>query len=121
MKIFLSCLASMMLFLVATAADELGEAKQRIQSRQGDLASLKDRGVLGENNRGYVELRGADTAGAGRLASDENRDREVLYSVVAKRTGTSTEQVGRARAREIAQSSRPGVWVQDDSGRWAKK
>ena len=33
----------------------------------------------------------------------------------------TTENVGKARARQIAAGSRAGVWVQDEAGHWKKK
>lgn len=120
MKKIFSCLAAFLLFFSFTHADEVSDAKQRIQARQSEVATLKSSGTLGENNRGLLEVRD-NAAGADKVASDENRDREVLYAVVAKRSGSTPDAVGRARAKELAQSSKPGVWVQDEAGHWAKK
>ena len=121
MKKLFASLAFLALFLSVGLADEVADAKQRIQTRQADVAALKASGTLGESNRGFLELRAADGAGAGQLAAGENHDREILYAVVAKRTGSTVDAVGRARAKEIAQSSRPGVWVQNEAGAWAKR
>jgi uncharacterized protein YdbL (DUF1318 family) len=107
---------------VSTAqADEVASAKQRIDARQGAIAALKDRGVLGENNRGFVEARGTLSREEDELTASENGDRRILYAAVAKQTGQTPEVAGRARARKIAENSRPGVWLQDESGRWYRK
>jgi uncharacterized protein YdbL (DUF1318 family) len=53
--------------------------------------------------------------------ADENRDREAVYALIAKETGASADSVARARARQIAASSKPGVWVQDAGGAWKRK
>jgi len=55
------------------------------------------------------------------VVADENRDREAVYAFIARETGASAVSVGRARAKQIATNSRPGVWVQDESGAWLKK
>ena len=53
--------------------------------------------------------------------SEENRDRSAVYALIAKETGATADSVGRARAKQIAANSRPGVWVQDEAGAWKKK
>lgn len=101
-------------------AEDLGAVKVRMTQRLPQLDQLKVRGVLGENNRGLVELRGGD-ADAGDVMAAENRDRAIVYAELARQTNTSAEQVGRARARQIAASSAPGLWLQKDDGSWYKK
>jgi uncharacterized protein YdbL (DUF1318 family) len=124
MKITLRFLALFALAFFAfgarAAADEVSDAKQRIASRQGEVAALKTKGAIGENNRGFLEVR--DGGGnAAQVVADENRDRGVLYAEAARRTGASAEEAGKARARQIAAASAPGVWVQKEDGTWAKK
>jgi uncharacterized protein YdbL (DUF1318 family) len=102
-------------------AQNAADLQRRMRDRLPQLDALKEKGVIGENNRGFVEVRGGGDASASGLVSDENRDREVVYELIARQTGSTAENVGRARARDIAGRSRPGVWVQDESGRWARK
>ena len=78
-----------------------------------------DRAIVGESNRGFLELLGA--APDGGVVSAENSDREQVYAEIARQTGTSPDAVGRARARKIAENSRPGVWLQRESGEWYRK
>jgi hypothetical protein len=101
-------------------ADAVSDAKQRIAARQSEVGALKLNGSLGENNQGYVEVRGGG-GNAGSVASAENRDRGVLYAEVARLTGKSAAEVGKARAKEIAANSAPGVWIQGEDGNWRKK
>jgi uncharacterized protein YdbL (DUF1318 family) len=111
-------------FLLSTfalaVAGELENAQQRIASRLAAVSSLKEKGVLGENNRGLVEVRQPE-AGADKVAADENSDRGVIYAELAKKTGATAESVGKTRAKQIAANSKPGLWVQDESGQWRKK
>ncbi len=109
--------------LLAGAAfgQSAAELQRRMRDRLPQLDALKEKGVVGENNRGFVEIREGGGASAGSLVSDENRDREAVYELIARQTGSTAENVGRARAKDIAARSRPGVWVQDESGRWANK
>lgn len=105
---------------LSAQAEDLNAVKARMSQRLSKLDQLKASGVLGENNRGMVELRGDDAA-AGDVMAEENRDRGIVYAELAKQTGTSAEQVGRARARQIAASSAAGVWLQKPDGSWYQK
>jgi uncharacterized protein len=104
----------------AARAEDLGAVKARMAKRLSSVDQLKAKGALGENNRGFVEVRGS-APDAGAVAAAENRDREVVYAAIAKQTSTAVEQVGKARARQIAGGSAPGVWLQRDDGSWYKK
>ncbi|HUL53178.1 MAG TPA: YdbL family protein [Opitutaceae bacterium] len=104
----------------ALAAD-LGPVKQRMAQRLPAIDALKDRGVVGENNRGYLEARSALSGEEKGTMEGENSDRSAVYAALAQQTGSSSEQVGRARAKQIAQNSRAGVWLQDENGRWHRK
>ena len=101
-------------------AEDVGAVKTRIEQRLPQVQALKAQGAVGENNRGYLEVRGG-TGDAGAVVAAENQDRMVVYAEIAKRTNASADQVGRARALKIAQRSRPGEWVQDEGGSWKKK
>ena len=104
----------------AQAAEDLGAVKARLAQRLGSLDQLKSSGAVGETNRGLVDLRAASPA-AGDLVAAENRDRGIVYAAIAQQTGSTVETVGRARAKQIAAASAPGVWVQRESGEWYKK
>ncbi len=107
--------------LVTTAsAQDLPEIKARIAQRLPTLDEMKGQGFIGEDNRGMVELRGGGTA-AGDVVAAENRDRGIVYAAIAKQTGVTAEEVGRARARQIAGASAKGVWVQRADNTWARK
>lgn len=106
--------------VAARAAEDLGAVKARLAQRLGSLDQLKSSGAIGETNRGLVDLRAASPA-AGDLVAAENRDRGIVYAAIAQQTGSTVETVGRARAKQIAAASAPGVWVQRESGEWYKK
>ncbi|MCC6415971.1 MAG: YdbL family protein [Opitutaceae bacterium] len=116
--LFLLCLISMP--AVVSHAEDLGAIKARMNQRLAQLDQLKASGAIGENNQGYVEVR-ADGGDAAAVVAAENADRRVVYTAIASQAGASADQVGRARARQIAAGSAPGVWLQDESGRWYKK
>lgn len=119
-RLFTLCLA--LCALTVTAFAETGaDLQRRMAQRLPALDALKARELVGENNRGFVETRGAADAAARSLVSDENRDREQVYALIARETGATADSVARARAKQIAANSRSGVWVQDERGQWAKK
>lgn len=107
--------------VVTTArAEDLGAVKARMNQRLSQVDQLKASGAIGENNRGFLEVREGGGE-AGNVVSAENRDREAVYAAIAKQTGSTAEQVGRARARQIAANSAAGVWLQREDGSWYKK
>lgn len=101
-----------------TQAQDLGALRASMAKRVGQIDALKTAGVLGENNLGFLEVRSGNDSG---VAAAENADRTVVYAAIAKKTGTSAEIVGKARAKKISEDSAKGVWVQAENGQWAKK
>src|SRR3954468_7577244 len=107
MKKLSFCLLATLLVLTAgvtVRAQELQAEKARIAARLPKIDELKAKGVIGENNRGLLEVRAQDAEAAG-VVSAENSDRQAVYAGLAKQTGTSPDQVGRARAKLIAANS----------------
>ena len=104
----------------ASAAEDLGVVKARMEQRLPQIDQLKSKGVVGENSRGMMELRGGDV-NAGDAVAAENRDRAIVYAEIARQTRTSVDQVARVQARQIAGASAPGVWLQKEDGSWYKK
>jgi hypothetical protein len=127
MKIFwirsLFAFVALLAVVVATnlRAADLGAVKQRMAQRLSAVDALRDRGAVGENNRGFLEARGALSGAESQTVADENSDRGAVYAALAQQTGSSADLVGRARAKQIAQGSKPGVWLQRESGDWYKK
>lgn len=124
MKKLLFCLFAFVALLspaVVVSAEDAGAVKARMSSRLPQIDEMKERGVVGENNRGLLEARPGNGSADTAVVDAENRDRTTVYQELAKRTGSTADQVAQARARQIAQNSKPGVWVQAPDGSWAKK
>lgn len=102
-------------------AEDLNAVKARMEQRQSAVDGLKERHLVGENNRGYLESRANLSEGDQKIVSDENADRRTAYAALAAKSGASTESVGRQRAQYFALNSRRGVWIQDPSGEWRQK
>jgi hypothetical protein len=84
------------------------------------IIELKAKGIVGENNAGYLEFIGPKREKADVVAA-ENKDRKTVYTAIAKQQGTTAELVGKRRALQIAKKADPGEWVQDASGKWIQK
>ncbi len=105
-----------------------------IESRARRLPQLnkyKGMGVIGENNKGYVEIIKLDAltdlrerAEAQRLVRAENADREQLYKEIAAATNVDPSQIpriGQTYAEKLREMARPGDWIQLPDGRWVQK
>jgi uncharacterized protein YdbL (DUF1318 family) len=114
-------LAAVTLGTVAVCAQDLNAVKARIEQRLGTVNALKDRGVAGENNRGFLEARGEASGDDQKVIAEENSDRRAVYAGIAAQTGSNGDAVGRKRAQQIASIARPGHWIQDASGGWKQK
>lgn len=112
---------SLVMAPAAMLAQDPGEVKARMAQRQPAVDALKDSGVAGENNRGYLEARGNPSAEHEKIISDENADRRAAYAYIAAQTGSDINTVGRTRAQKIAINSKRGVWIQDPNGEWRQK
>jgi hypothetical protein len=94
--------------------------KARMKNRLPVIKELKAQGIVGEDNKGYLQFVGGDKAKADVVAA-ENKDRKTVYAAIAKQQGTTAELVGKRRALQIAKKANPGEWVQDAGGNWTKK
>jgi uncharacterized protein len=84
------------------------------------IKALKLKGIVGENNKGYLEFRSGDTQALD-VVNEENSVRSKVYEDIAKSSGVSVETVGSQRASQIAAGEVSGVWIQDIAGNWKKK
>ncbi|MBI5307343.1 MAG: YdbL family protein [Planctomycetes bacterium] len=91
----------------------------KMQARLPAIKELKAKGVVGENNKGYLEFRGAPAKE--NVVQDENNDRKEVYATIAAKQGVTADVVGKRRAEQIADKAAPGEWLQNPSGNWYKK
>ena len=102
---------------VTAFADDI---KDRMKNRLPVIKQLKAQGIVGEDNKGYLQFVGGNKAKTDVVAA-ENKDRKTVYSAIAKQQGTTAELVGKRRALQIAKRANKGEWVQDASGKWIQK
>lgn len=117
---FFLLLAALSVAAVTVQAQDLATVRGRMEQRLPKIDALKAQGALGENNRGFLEVR-ENQGDASSVSSEENADRTVVYAAIAKQTGSNPAAVGAARAKQIASHSAKGVWLQRESGEWYKK
>jgi uncharacterized protein YdbL (DUF1318 family) len=107
-------------FLITDGYSSSKEIKQRMIARLPIIKSLKDKGIVGENNKGYLEFIGKKKEQED-VVSAENSDRKQVYEAIAKQQSTTVEVVGKHRAAQIAEKAQPGEWLQDANGKWYRK
>lgn len=110
----------MTVFFILSVTCFAGGIKARMKARVPEIKALKAAGIIGENNQGYLEVVGGQK-GPKDLVTAENRDREAVYTAIAKQQGSTPENVGKRRAMKIAAKARPGDWLQDAKGKWYQK
>ena len=103
-----------------SAGDSAADIKARMNKRISQVKALKVKGIVGENNKGFLEFVGASKEGAD-VVFAENSDRSKVYAAIAKQQGSAAELVGKLRASKIASLAAKGEWIQDASGKWIKK
>lgn len=97
------------------------DIKARMQERLPAIVQMKADGIIGENNKGFLEfVPGAAKQDEG-VVTAENKDRQMVYDAIAKQQATTADLVGERRAFQIAERAEPGEWLQDASGKWYKK
>lgn len=102
---------------------EVQAALDNRRNRYEVLRSLKQQGVVGENNKGYVELLAADNAEAAAVVKEENADRQIIYTTIAQQNNledslSTIEQVFAQVQRDKADA---GDKIQAEDGKWATK
>jgi hypothetical protein len=107
-------------FFVLGATAFADDIKARMKNRLPVIKKLKTEGIVGEDNKGYLQFVGGNKAKADVVAA-ENKDRKTVYAAIAKQQGTTAELVGKRRALQIAQKAAPGEWIQDAGGNWIQK
>ena len=105
-----------------SAADDAATIKKNMADRKPKIEVLKKAGSVGENKDGYLEamkdskLEDADK----KLLEDENKDRKVVYTAIAKKEGSTVEKVGELRAKQIRSKAAEGEFIQGEDGKWVK-
>lgn len=112
------CLLVSLLFGGFTA--QAASIKDRMLARIPAINALKDQGLIGENNKGYLEYRGGQQPDKETVTA-ENADRRTAYTEIARKEGVGIDLVEKRRALQIAEIGSAGHWFQRPDGSWYKK
>ncbi len=110
-------LLGILVFGVSAFAEDI---KSRMIARLPAIKALKAKGIVGENNKGYLQFIGKNKEKED-VVNAENSDRKAVYSAIAKQQGTTVDLVGKHRAIQIAKKAEGGEWLQDANGKWYQK
>jgi uncharacterized protein YdbL (DUF1318 family) len=120
-KVYIAILATLLCIVFAAGAfASAKEIRGRMIARLPEIKALKAKGLVGENNKGFLEFVGQKKEKQ-EVVTAENKDRKKVYKAIAKQQGTTVELVGKHRAIQIATKAHPGEWLQDADGKWYKK
>ena len=101
------------------------EVKTALDNRKGRydrLKAFKSQGVVGENNRGYVELL-THQEDAEQLVNAENADRKIIYRAIEEQNNLSNAQnaIEKVFAQVQRDKAGSGDKIQTEDGRWITK
>jgi uncharacterized protein YdbL (DUF1318 family) len=96
------------------------------RTRSGEIQSLKNQRIVGEDRDGYLDLRLSPTdpkylAYAQGVVDAENDDRSYLYLANAQSQSKPIEEIERQYAQLWSDRAFPGEWVQKENGTWTQK
>lgn len=87
-----------------------------------DLKTAKEQGWIGEQNNGYLGLVKNDApADMKALVADVNGQRKTQFTQIAAKNGIAEAEAARIFAREAAERTLPGNYIQNPAGGWVKK
>ena len=111
----------LMIFLLLSisyvSADEI---KDRMVQRLPVIADLKTKGIIGEDNRGYLGFVSGNRVMEDVIAA-ENADRKTVYEIFAKQQNNSLDVVETVQGARKAEKTAPGEFYQTLDGQWVKK
>ncbi len=99
---------------------DLGAIKERMKDRLPTIKVLKVKGLVGENNQGYLEFLGKGRENEPVVAA-ENADRKRVYEAIAAQQNVALDVVERHRAAQIRENAEAGMWLEDAEGNWYQK
>ncbi len=84
------------------------------------LAEAKSKGLVGEQADGYLGVvSGGGEASA--LVREVNAKRRAEYAEIAKKRGTSVDDVAALAGAKLVARTPGGQYVRDSTGKWVKK
>ncbi len=115
-KIFVFSLMAALITMPAFAES----IKERMKQRLPAIMQLKAKGIVGENNQGFLAFVNGNQ-GPSDVVTQENQDREIVYTKIAQQQNTNASLVGQRRAIQLFDLAKSGEFVQKPDGSWLKK
>ena len=109
------------LFAVSLAGNEGDVIMRRMRDRLIKIEELKLEGLVGEDNRGYLQARSSLSNVQKGVIENENVDRRKIYFIIGIKSDLKVDQVGSHRASQIAVRSVDGIWLHGQDGTWYQK
>jgi uncharacterized protein YdbL (DUF1318 family) len=109
------------------------EALREQEYNKDDIDEFKQMGYVGENNRGFLDIRPSETLDSDvktkalveEIVEEENQDREIIMGRVIELNESLKKAVREdvlvIFARMNQENSLPGTWIQQPDGEWIKK
>nr|NJM01111.1 YdbL family protein [Desulfobacula sp.] len=94
--------------------------KDRMIQRLPAIAELKTKGIIGEDNRGYLGFVTGNRV-MEEVVVAENKDRRAVYEIFAKQQNTGLDVVESVQGARKAEKANPGEFYQNRDGQWVKK
>ena len=91
---------------------EVEQAALRRKDRRAELTSLESKGAVGEDKSGLVVLMSKDDLVADKLVKQENSDRMIIYESIARKNGTSVEDVQKLYAKRLQKDAPAGTPIE---------
>jgi len=90
------------------------QAALRRKERRSELELLEQKGAVGENKSGLVEIRDKTAADSSteRMVDEENADRMQIYKALAQKNGVAVEQIQKMYASRLQQDAPAGAPVE---------
>jgi uncharacterized protein YdbL (DUF1318 family) len=85
------------------------------------LDEARDKGMLGENASGYVEMTPRGDASAQMVMDDINTKRKAKYQSIANQQKTALKNIEKIAGEKITGKLPAGQFYKDASGKWNKK
>ena len=126
MKTKLTFIATLIALLIIPASSLLAadstkdELKSRFRERYPAIRELKEKGVVGETDEGYLDWVGKKDPKSAGMVDSENSDRKELYALLAKETKESPEVVAKHAAQRNFEKAKVGEYLKVGS-KWHKK
>ena len=109
-------------YSIKNMTKEVQAALDARRARYDTLKSFKKQGIVGENNKGYVQVLESN-AEASKLVDQENKDRKVIYQTIAEQNNLQgqSEAIEGVFAQVQNDKAESGEMVQKSDGTWVKK